>query len=117
MGVQEIKDWYKQETGKEISNGWDHTVKDCLEFITKDCYATGYNDCKKRCMKTKETNEEKHGEHLEEHSGYTYEQMATLNIQLQGLINTTNESFFKLREECEHYKNKLILIGNILKTQ
>ena len=117
MGVQEIKDWYKQKTGREIPAGWDNTVKDCLDLIVQDCYYVGYNDGKERSIKIKETNEEEHGEHTEESPGYTYSQMATLNIQLQGLINTNNESYFKLREECEYYKNKLMLIGNILKTQ
>lgn len=117
MGVQEIKDWYKQETCREIPAGCDNTVKDCLDFITQDCYYAGYNDGKERSIKIKETNEEEHVEHIKESPGYTYEQMVTLNIQLQGLINTTNESFFKLREECEFYKNKLILIRNILKAQ
>lgn len=47
--VQEIKDWYKQESGTEIPAGWDNTVKDCLDFIAHDCYYSGYNDGKKMC--------------------------------------------------------------------
>lgn len=46
---------------------------------------------------------------------YTYEQMATLNLQLQGLIDVKDDEFFKLREQCDYYKNKLILIEKILK--
>lgn len=49
-----------------------------------------------------------------EQPAYTYEQMATLNFQLQGLINSKDEAFFKLREECEYYKNQLKLIKNII---
>lgn len=53
-------------------------------------------------------------EDSKESTAYTYEQMATLNLQLQGLINTKDEAFFKLREECERYKKKLSLIKNII---
>lgn len=34
MTVQEIKNWYKEECGKEIPSGWDANEKDCLDFIT-----------------------------------------------------------------------------------
>lgn len=51
---------------------------------------------------------------FKEHHAYTYEQMTTLNIQPQGLVNAKDEAFFKLKEECDYYKKKLSLIENIL---
>lgn len=51
---------------------------------------------------------------FKEAPAYTYEQMATLNLQLQGLIDANNEEFFKLREERDYYKNQLNLIKKII---
>lgn len=48
---------------------------------------------------------------------YTYEQMATLNLQLQGLVDANNEAYYKILAEKEYLKKKIRLIEKVLKDE
>ena len=45
---------------------------------------------------------------------YTYEQMATLNLQLQGLITAKDEAYNKIKAENEYLRMQLRLIRKVL---
>lgn len=45
---------------------------------------------------------------------YTYEQLSTLALQLQGLVNTLNEELYKLRAENSILLEKLQTITKII---
>ena len=46
---------------------------------------------------------------------YTYEQLATLSLQLQGLVDTLNEELYKLRAENSMLLEKLQTISRIIR--
>lgn len=54
---------------------------------------------------------------FKESPAYTYEQMATLNIQLQGLVNAKDEAYYKIVAENEYLRNKIRLIEKVLNNE
>ena len=46
---------------------------------------------------------------------YTYEQLSTLALQLQGLVNTLNEELYKLRAENSILLEKIQTISKIIR--
>ena len=46
---------------------------------------------------------------------YTYEQLSTLSLQLQGLVNTLNEELYKLRTENSILLEKLQMVSKIIR--
>lgn len=49
--MKTIKAWWKSSTGKDIPKGWDSSKEECLDFITRDSYATGFNKAKELYIK------------------------------------------------------------------
>lgn len=50
-------------------------------------------------------------------TAYTYEQMATLNLQLQGLITAKDEAYCKIVTENGYLRNKIRLIEKVLNNE
>lgn len=48
---------------------------------------------------------------------YTYKQLATLNLQLQGLITAKDEAYYKIVTENEYLRNKIRLIEKVLNNE
>lgn len=48
MNIDDIKAWWNLTTGKDIPQGWDGTESECLDYITRECYSSGYNDARNR---------------------------------------------------------------------